>query len=214
MPVMTKERNTSAPSMQALRERLVKLAHELEGLETEVLQAEAACRLARKAHEEAEVGEVVGTHTAHHVKEAREQVERHETHLRELRDRQAVLTEGRAQLDGRQFDVEMAEIRAAISELAPTLRTRTKRLGQALAATEAAYLEAEPVAERIQQLINRHITIEVRIQRQGGQTGALPIGSSVCGIVLRWESLFHERYPNKSRLDNWRADCEREGIAL
>ena len=214
MPVMTKERNTSAPSMQALREHLAKLTRELEGLGTEVVQAEAARQRAYEAHEEAQVGKVTSTHSPQQVKEAHEQLERHEAHLRALRDRQAVLTEGRARLDGQSVEIEMAGLRRQISESVPDLRTHLKRLGQALAAAEQAYLEAEPVADRIQQLIGRHISIEVRIQRQGGQTGALPIGSSVCGLVLRWQSMFHELYTNKSQLDEFRADCERLGIEL
>ena len=214
MAVMTKEQNTLPPTMQALREQLDKLTRELETLGSEIQQAEAALRLGREAHEETQVGEVVGTHDAQGVTVARVQLERHEAHLRALRDRRAVVTAARAQLDRRQFDVEMAEIRATITELVPSLRTRTKKLGQALAAAEAAYLEAGPVAERIQDLFNRHFAIEVRVQRQGGQSIALPVSSSMCGLVLTWANIFQERYSNKSKLDDWREYCDQQGVEL
>ncbi len=214
MAVMTKERTTAAPSMQALREHLAKLTRELERIETEVVQAEAARQRAYEAHEEAQVGEVTGTHSPQQVTEAHEQLERREVQLRALRERHVVLTEGRARLDGHSFQIESDDILAQTTKLALPLRTHIKRLGQALAAAEAVYLEAEPVADRIQQLIGKHVVLERRLQRQGGQTGALPISSAICGLALRWQSLFHELYTNKSRLDEWRADCDRLGIEL
>ena len=131
-----------------------------------------------------------------------------------VRDRRASLEADARELSAaREPFLAAADCYRYDADLRPKLRQAVADLARHLGAAAAVYAEYADTIADADRLHQGGIVRGILSERRGDGDLPAPDGRELL-VLTQWRKLLVADPPNKSRLDNWRADCAAAGVAL